>query len=142
MRSVVAGTLDSRHPLKLVNTVLRLWLVALMVVMTWNAFIANEVLLTGWIRPVPFIVMSVLAIVWALDTWNAWQVAICSSTLGVGLVLRGIEVLVFQEKYDMRTRLTAMSVWLFVGVSVLVFGFMNLVMISRVTANSKVWGPQ
>jgi hypothetical protein len=140
MSSTSEATLHPRHPLRMVSIALRIWLSFLILVMLWTAWVANGVLFEGWVRPLPFVYMALVALLWAMDVWNEYRVSICSALLGVGLAMRGAEILLFQDAYDIRTRMTAASVWVFIGVSVLVFGFMNLVAISRMTANSEVWG--
>lgn len=122
--------IETGHPLMHVARALRWWLVLLVLVMVWNAFISNAVLFPGLFRPIPYVVMGAVALYWLLDVWHARRVVVCSSILAVGTTMRGLEVLIFAD-INTRARLAAASVWALIGATALVFGIMNSVAISR-----------
>lgn len=133
--------LPAHHPLRRVSMGLRLWLSFVAVSMIWNAAVANEIILPHVLRPIPFLVLAAVAIVWLLFPWSGRVTILCSSVIAVGVVLRGMEVVVFGgDIYDARARATAASIWVLLGSTALVFGFLNLVAISRRSADLQVWG--
>lgn len=135
-----ADHLPMEHPLHRVNTGLRVWIAMIGVMLAWNAVVANGVLLDGWLRPIPFMVLAIVAGLWWFRTTSIDMTIFSSATIAVGLLLRASEVLLFGVDYDMRARMTAASVWTLIGGTTLVFGFLNLVAISRRQADVQVWG--
>jgi len=132
--------LPHHHPLSRVNQALRIWLALTAVMMFWNAGISNAILLTGALRPVPFALLGLVALYWMAFPWSGRVTIWCAALLCVGLWLRAAEVLVFGDvRYDIRTRATGTSIWILVGGTALVFGFLNLVAISRRAADVQVW---
>ena len=133
--------LPSHHPLMRVSQALRVWLAMVAVIMFWNAVVANEILLNYPVKAVPFVLLGVVALVWLTHPWSGRVTIWCSALLFVGLVLRAVEIATFgAEVYDPRSLATASSVWVLVAGTALVFGFLNLVAISRRAADVQVWG--
>ena len=128
------------HPVTRSLIVLRCWLLLVVVMLIWNSFVANGILLGGWLRPLPFLFLAASTILWFVAPWKSRLVIAGASLIGVGLFLRGMEVVLFSsDVYDLRTRFTAASVWWTVaGTSVLV-GVLNLVVTSKRTAEEWVW---
>lgn len=133
--------LPSHHPLMRVSYALRFWLALVALVMFWNAAVANAILLDGWLRPVPFALLGIVALTWLWRPWSGRMTIRCAAVLCVGLILRAVELVVFGEGvYDARSRATGASIWVLAGGTALVFGFLNLVAISRRAADVQVWG--
>jgi len=135
--------LPSHHPLKRVSLALRVWLALLAAVMFWNAVVANEILLNDPMKAVPFVVLGIVALVWLTHPWSGRVTIWCSALLSVGLVMRAVEIAMFgAEVYDAREQATVSSIWVLIAATALVFGFLNLVAISRRAADVQVWGPR
>jgi hypothetical protein len=127
------------HPIRKAVLVLRSWLVLVAVMMTWNAFISNPILLTGWMRPVPFFFFAALALIWAAKSWSSTVVILCSSALTVGMFLRALEVTLYADQYNLRARFTGASIWLTIGGTAVAFGILNVLVVSRRQAEDWVW---
>lgn len=125
------------HPLARMGLVVRAWMLSVVILLMFNAFVANEIVLSPLLRPVPFVVLAVFSLVWFLFAWSARVTVVCATTVSVGVWLRSVEVAFFATDYDLRARSTGASIWLFVSVTVLVLGFLNLLAISRVISDSK-----
>lgn len=133
--------LPPHHPLSRVNQALRMWLALFAVMMFWNAVAANAILLTGAFRSVPFVVLGFVALCWMLFPWSGRVTIWSAAVMAVGVFLRGAEVVAFgADTYEPRTRASVMSLWILIGGTALVFGFLNLVAISRRAADAQVWG--
>lgn len=138
-REAVA-TMGPQHPVVRSVIILRFWLALMTVMLVWNGAVANGILLGGWLRPLPFLFLAVMTIVWSSFPWHPWAVIASASTLGVGLVLRGMEVWVFAgDRWALNTRFTAASVWWTVGGTSVLIGVLNLIVTSRRTAEEWVW---
>lgn len=126
---------EQTHPLQRVSTALRGWLGLLAATMIFNAFVATPVVFNGALRPVPFVITAIVAVVWWWRVDDGYTTILCSAAISVGVALRAIEVLCFASEFPLNSRMTAASVWLFVSVTTFVFGFLNTVAISRRSAN-------
>lgn len=133
-------TLPPNHPLRRITQVLRLWLVGLLALLLWNAYFANGFVLTGLLRPVPFLALSAAVLVWLTWTWSATVTIYCSGLLFIGLMLRATELLLFADGYSWRGTMTAVSLWSFLGATTLVFGAATITAVSRRAADVEVWG--
>lgn len=141
--SLSRSHLPRHHPLRRVNSTLKVWLAALVALMAWSATVANGIALHGWVRPLPFVIIAAAAVLWTFNSWSGTLTAWCSAVISVGLMLRAVELLLYgRETYDHRTVLTAASLWAFIAITTLVLGFLNIVVISRRTADIEVWGPR
>lgn len=127
------------HPIRRAVAVLRAWLVLVVSVMVWNALVANPILLTGWLRPLPFFFLAAVALWWSGRTWHMHSVIVCCSLISVGVFLRAVEVLLFADNYDIRARLTGVSLWLTLGGTTIAFGILNVLAVSRREAEEHVW---
>lgn len=127
------------HPVRRAVTVLRAWLLMVACVMCWNAVVSNSILLTGWVRPLPFWVLAVTAMVWEIRTWHLKTVLWCCSLITVGVVLRACEVLVFADNYNLRARATGVSLWITLAGTTISFGILNVLAVSRRSAEEAVW---
>jgi hypothetical protein len=130
------------HPIRRAVGVLRAWLILVIGVMCWNAVVANGILLEGWMRPLPFWLLAVVGFVWLKRTWHTNTVIWCSSLICVGVLLRALELLIFANEYDMRTRLTGGSLWLAIAGTCVAFGILNVLAISRREAEEWVWSQE
>ena len=126
--------LPPEHPLRKVSFTLRIWLILLSAITLWNAWVATEILLKGWLQPIPFLILTVAALIWAVNPWSVNTTVIASAVIAVGLSLRAIEVAAWADYLDSRSRATASSVWFFLGITSLLYGILNLLVISRVKA--------
>lgn len=133
--------LPSRHPLRRVNQALRMWLAMFALMMFWNAAAANPIILSGALRPIPFTVLGFVALCWLLFPWSGSVTIWSAALMSVGVLLRGAEIVAFgADTYEPRTRASAVSLWVLISGTALVFGFLNLVAISRRSADAQVWG--
>lgn len=128
------------HPIRKAVVVLRCWLSLFTVMMIWNAVVANQILLKGWVRPLPFLLLAVAALVWMMRPWLNKVIICCTALLSMGTFLRGMEVFVFgRDSFDLNTRLTASSVWFTIAGTVVSMGVLGLLAASRKTAEEWVW---
>lgn len=110
----------------------------LTIVMVWNALVSRGFLLHGWVRPLPYFVLAVTALVWHVQVWASRYVIYCTAILVVGTTMRGIEVLFFADA-TLRGRLTGVSLWVTMAGTAMAFGILNLIAISRKEADEWVW---
>ena len=129
------------HPLRKAITVLRCWLGMVAAMMLWNALVSRGFLLHGWVRPLPYLVLSAVAGFWSARTWHAKAVVWCSAAMAVGCSMRGLEVLFFSDS-STRSRLTGISLWITLAGTALAFGILNLIAISRKEADEWAWSEQ
>lgn len=124
------------HPLKRVDLALRIWLVYFVVHMMFTAAAAGGFVLSGWLRPVPYLVLAGVGVVWLMFIDRGRVVIGASAVITVGVGLRAVEVAMFATEYPMRVRLTGGSVWLFVAATAFVMGFLNIFVATRKYADS------
>jgi hypothetical protein len=122
------------HPLVRGVHVLQWWLIMFAVMMLWNACVANAYVLTGFVRPLPFLFLAATAMAWAWFVWCNRTVIACSSLVAVGTMLRGAEIMVWSEG-NVPGRLTAISLWFAMAGTALAFGVLNIIAISRKEAD-------
>lgn len=132
-------TIEKGHPVFKAILVLRGWLCLIIVSITWNAFFSNGILLHGWARPIPFFLVVGMSLIWFLNVWSSSSVILAACTIAVGTGLRGLEVLLFAEQYDLKSRATGASLWITVSGTAIAFGIVNLVALSRKNAEDWVW---
>lgn len=136
----VVQSMGPHHPVTRSVIVLRAWLGLVIVMLVWNGFVANAILLEGWMRPLPFFSLAVTTAIWAWCPWRAWAVILGASTVGVGLWMRAAEVFFFAgDRYSLSTRFTGSSAWLTIGGTSILIGVLNLIVTSRRTAEEWVW---
>lgn len=109
-----------------IGTALRVWLVVVAFAMSFNGFVANRIVLSPLLRPIPFFLMAAVAAVWAIWATRSPVTIACSALLSVGIALRAVEVALYADDYDTRARATGVSMWLMIAAAMLVFGFLNL----------------
>lgn len=131
--------MSANHPVRRAVAVLRAWLMMVAVIMCWNAIVSNPILLHGWVRPLPFWSVAVVAMVWAQRTWSLRIVMWCSSFITVMFTLRALEVFFFADNYNIRARATGISLWVFAAGTTISLGIINMVAISRRSAEEAVW---
>lgn len=127
------------HPIRKAVLVLQCWLLLVAVMMTWNAFVSNPILLDGWLRPFPFLFFSALVIIWLIRVWHMRAVILCSSGITVGTILRAMEVTLYADNYNIRARFTGASIWLTIAGTAVAFGILNVLVVSRRRAEDWVW---
>ena len=131
----------SGHPLDTATQIIRAWLVTLALVMTWNSFISLGVLLGGWLRPIPFVVTALIALIWVWGVGKPNVSIICSSTIGVLSGLRGVEILFYGEQFTFDGRLTIASLWFLVTATSISFGVLAILVSARKEAEKEVRDP-
>lgn len=127
------------HPLNRAWSFMRFWLVGMMFLMTITAITAKPLLLTGTARPMPYIVLGIAALVWFLHPRSARTTAVCTAIIFVGLVGRGVEILLFSDAV-FSDRLTPAALWAFVGATTLGLGLSISIVITKRYAEIEVWG--
>ena len=131
----------TNHPVRRAISVLRAWLFMVAGIMCWNAIVSNPILLHGWVRPLPFWSVAVVAMFWASRIWHLRAVIWCSSFITVMFTLRALEVFFFadQDIYNLRARATGVSLWIFAAGTTISLGIINMVAVSRRSAEEAVW---
>lgn len=130
--------MGKNHPVRRAVGVLRFWLVMLTVVMVINAHTATGYVLSPLTKAFPFYFLAMVAFFWFANIWIANVVIVCSTIVGGGTFLRGLEVLFYADRFSITQRLTGVTLWWFVGGTTLAFGILNLLAVSRKEAEEWV----
>ena len=133
------GLLEKCHPVNRASNVLRAWLAMMVIAMLWIAMFSQPILFHGWIRPLPFLFLAAVGILWLIQFKKMAVVVIASSSICVGTILRALEFLIFSD-YDNGPKMTGASIWLIISGTSIVIGILNVLVMSRITAEEWVWG--
>lgn len=123
--------LNTLHPIKRAVMVMRCWLLFLSGLMFWNAWVATGYLFSPTVKPVPFVLLALLALIWFTNTWSSSAVIITGVLIVVGLAMRGVEVVFFADAFSWKQRFTGASLWWFASATTFAFCILNLIATGR-----------